>query len=560
MVLPGLPRKRSMLSELVIHNLVIVEHARLCPGVGLTVVSGETGAGKSLLLDALEMVSGERAQGAVVGPWSDAATVTAVFHPDADRCERVLAACSVPPADGQYILRRKIGAAGRSQAWINDVPVTLAALRSAAEWLIEIHSQHEPQRLSDVAVQMELLDGFAGTREMAAEYVGAHRRVGELAQALAEIDGGSRESVKELDYTAFQLREIEALQPKRGEFAELEARHALMTSAGSWRELADEAVQSLTEEERSAGAILARLSRRLAEAPDPKLAEAARACQQALEAVRDASAWCAEASERLDADPGEISKIEERLNAYHELRRKHGDGDDELFSVWEALSRRLQELSTVGERRSATAEELARSIARRAEIGAALAKQRASRFARLAKSVHQHLSDLGMPKATLSLAAQELAEPGPLGSVHQEFLVRTNPGMPEGRLGDVASGGESARIALSLAESLAQHDRMPVLVFDEVDSGVGGRLGAIIGAKLAHLARDRTVLAVTHTPQLAAAAQRQYLVRKRQGDKETRVSVVEVSGEERLREISDMLGGGKAALDQAKALLSGAAH
>ncbi len=547
-----------MLSELVIHNLVIVEHARLNPGEGLTVVSGETGAGKSLLLDALEMVSGERVQSRVVGPWAESATVTAVFQAGVVVCSRIETLCSVPAADGQYILRRRISGGGRSQAWINDVPVTAGALRLAADHLLEIHSQHEPLRLADPAVQLEMLDAYAGLGDKAAAYSATHERVLALTKVLSDLDGGARESVKELDYLTFQLREIEALQPRRGELVELQSRHALLSSASTWKELAEGAVQSLSEDERSVANVLARLARRLGEAPEPGLANAAVACQQALEAVRDAAASCGQAAERLSADPTELAKTEGRLNAYHELCRKHGDGETPLLAAWEQLSLRIQELSTVGERRAKTAADFSLAVGERKRLGLALAKARSTAFVKLAKAAHEHLGELSMPKARMSLDEELLAEPTSLGTHRQEFLVQTNPGMAAGKLRDVASGGECARIALALAEALAAQEHVPVMVFDEVDSGVGGRLGAVIGAKLARLAHGRTVLAVTHTPQLAAAARRQYLVSKQQGDRDTRVTVAEVSGDARLKEISEMLGGGKAALDQARALLGGA--
>lgn len=547
-----------MLIELVVQNLVIVEQARLAPAEGLTVVSGETGAGKSLLLDAIEMVSGGRAQAQLVGPWADAATVTAVFQVADALSRRIAEACSVPAADGQFLLRRRIGAGGRSQAWINDVPVTVAALKAAASLLVEVHAQNEPLRLGDPAVQLALLDAYGGLEERAAAYRAAHESVLVLTRELAALDGGERESVKELDYLTFQARELDGLQPRRGEFTELEARHALLSSSAEWRTLAEQAVQSLTDDERAVAVVLGRLAKRLAEAPEPNLAEAGRACAQAVECVREAAASCASGLERLVADPGELVRAEERLNAYHELFRKHGEGEDVLFAAWEALSTRIRELSTIGERRERAAAALAETRAERDRLGTELARARKTAFAKLAKDVHAALADLGMPKARISLDESEAAQPSPLGTVRQELQVQANPGMPAGRLADVASGGEAARIALALAEALAERDPVPVMVFDEVDSGVGGRLGAAIGAKLARLGRGRTVLAVTHTPQLAAAAQRQYLVSKSQDAKRTRVSVAEVSGEERVKEISEMLGGGRAAVDQAKSLLHGA--
>lgn len=549
-----------MLLELAVQNVVIVEQARLTPGAGLTVVSGETGAGKSLLLDALEMVCGGRCQAQLVGPWGDAATVTAVVQVGDATAQAAEAACGIPPQDGTYLLRRRLTAGGRSQAWINDTPVTVATLRALAAELIEVHAQHEALRLADPARQLAVLDAFAGLQAQATAYRAAHEHVVATAATLASLDGGERESVRELDYLRFQEREIDALAPVRGEFSALDQRHQLLSSASEWRATAAEAVVQLSEDDRSCERILARFARRLQEAPEPRFQEAARACAAALEQVRDAAAHCSDAGEALQADPGELATVEARLNAYQELFRKHGDGEEALLSAWQALRDRIAELSSVGERRAAAAAELAAARARREELGAALAQARTRAAQTLAKQVHAHLADLGMPKAVLSLRTEAQAEPTALGTMRQELVIATNPGLPAGPLGAIASGGEAARISLALAEALAARDQIPVLVFDEVDSGVGGRLGAIIGGKLASLGRDRTVLAVTHTPQLAAAAHRQYLVTKAISGKQTRTLVREVEGAARLKEISEMLGGGKAALDQARALLQEAAR
>lgn len=548
-----------MLIDLAVHNLVIVADAKISPQQGLTVISGETGAGKSLLLDAIALLLGERAQSGLVGPHGEYADVSAVFALKPPLAKRIEELCGIAADDGQLIIRRKLNEQGRSQAWINDVPVTVAALRSIADSLVDIRVQHEALSLSDPARQLELLDDFGGHRDEAARYHELHQRCLEAEQQLAALEGGERQSVKELDYVKFQLREFEALHPQRGEFAQLEQRCAALSGAEHWQQLAGQAAAALGEGDRSVMQALASFARKLTGAPDQALAQAAQACAQALECVKEAAASCADAQERLHADPVELAKIQDRLNAWQELMRKHGDGEDVLFAAWESLKTRAGDLDGLGEKREKLRKDLEKARDQRIAVGKALAKARSQAFAKLNKVIQRELADLGMPKCALSLS-EGPAEPGPLGLVDQQFLVCTNPGLPAGKLSDVVSGGEAARLTLAMAVALAEHDHTPVLIFDEVDSGVGGRLGAMIGAKLAALAKQRTVIAVTHTPQLAASAHKHYVVKKQQRNRATAVTVTEVSGQERTAEIAEMLGGGKAALGQAKELLVGASR
>lgn len=547
-----------MLLELVVQNLVIVRQARLAPGPGLTVVSGETGAGKSLLLDALELVLGGRGQAKLVGSHGDAATVTAVFQVPAALHPAIEAGCGVAVQEGNLILRRRLAANGRSQCWINDVPVTVASLQGAGRLLVEIRAQHEARYLADPSRQLALLDAWSRTRDDAISYGALHERCLACARTLAGLVSGERDSLKELEFLRFQAREFAALAPQRGELATLEARHALLSGVEEWRARAAAAADALGEGDRAVLRVLGQSARSLGEAPDERLAAAGLACAQAGELVREAQAACLDAIDRLVGDAGELAQLDERRNAYYDLMRKHGDSEDALLAAMEATASRIAELEGLDGRRTALEAELNGLRQERGALGARLAKARAAGFAKLVKEVTRHLVELGMPKARLVLHAEELVEPGPLGIVHQEILAATNPGSPPGRLGDIASGGEAARISLAIASAFAGLDRIPVMVFDEVDSGVGGRLAGAIGAQLAALAGDRTVIAVTHAPQVAACAGRHYAVRKIQGEDTTMVDVVEVTGERRLAEIAEMLGGGKAALGQARALMQGA--
>ncbi|MDA3963094.1 MAG: AAA family ATPase [Planctomycetota bacterium] len=544
-----------MLLELHIRNLVILEQAQLEPGCGLTVISGETGAGKSLMLDALSLLLGGRGDRKWVGPYGDHTTVCGVFQVDAPRLAKIADLAQLSLTDEQVILRRRLAANGRSQAWINDMPVGVTTLKAVGDELVDIRVQHDHLRLARVDRQLELIDRFGGHVELAASYRSCHQRVLDGAAELTRLQEGDRDSLRELDYLRFLLREIDELDPQQGELAELEQRQRLLAGAQEWQELAGEATARLADDDDSVSAVLARLARRLEEAPDENLAGAGLALSQALEAVRDAAVTCAAANERLEADPGELARIDQRLAAFYDQLRKHGGTEVSLLAAREDSARRVSELENLDQRRDQLAAELALARSEREGLGSELATARSKAFKRLAKQVQTQLKELGMPKAQLLLHEAAGGEAGPHGTRHQEIYVRTNPGLPAGPLGEIASGGEAARLTLALAVPLAKQDDTPVLVFDEVDAGVGGRLGAIMGAKLAALAQNRTVLAVTHTPQLAAAADTNYLVRKDQGKDATAVRIVQLSGDDLLSELADMLGGGTAARQQAIALL-----
>jgi DNA repair protein RecN (Recombination protein N) len=457
--------------------------------------------------------------------------------------------------DGQCILRRRLAKNGRSQAWINDIPVTVSALQQAADYLVEIRAQHESMRMGDVARQMELLDGYGNLEALAQAYREVHERCLAQAHDLEALESGERNSLKELDYLRYQAQEFKALAPQVGDLTALEQRFALLSSAEVWRQRAEHATAVLTENEKSVLRMLGGIAKSLQDAPDERLQKAAQACAQALECTRDASAECQAAAEHIQSNPQALKRLEEQRDIWYDLMRKHGDGEAAIISAWASIEARISSIEGLDEKRDALRKSLGESQQQRQDFAEQLRVKRQASFKRLGKAVSKELADLGMPKTQLELSEEPLTQPGPHGLVLQEIMVATNPGLPPDKLRNVASGGEAARLSLAFAIVLSAQDNTPVLIFDEVDSGVGGRLGAVIGSKLAALARDRTVLVITHTPQVAAAASKHYTVHKHQLQRRTDVTVVEVVGEQRLIELSDMLGGGAAALNQAKSLL-----
>lgn len=551
-----------MLLELSVRNLLIVDAVCIEPGEGLTVITGETGAGKSLLLDAIDLLLGGRAHAAVVGPHGDDAQISAVILPTQDACDLVEEVLGEAPSPQEpLLLRRRVARSGRSQAWINDIPVGVRSLGAVARLLVELRSQNEQLRLVDPQHQQQALDGFAGHGDLARSYSQVHRQLLAAQRSLRELRDGSQDSVRELEFIRYQLAEFAAVEPTPGEMEALQKRQEMLAGAVEWRHLCEEVVDRLGEGESAIMPQIGALAQRLQQAPDQALSAAGEACLQANDILADAVRSCAAAADGIVPDPQALAEADDRLQVLLDLIRKHGGSEQALFERWQALQKQEQDLQDIEQRCHQLSQDCDRLMIKREELGLRLAQARREAAQSFSRKVCDELKALGMPKVKLEWRDQDDAQPNASAFVGQSWMIQTNPGMPPGPLSKVPSGGEMSRLSLAMAVVQATIGRQssprgaPTLIFDEIDSGVGGRLGAVMAAKLKHLAQGCSVLVVSHTPQMAAAACRHYRVAKCQGDDNTVVQVAQMQGEQRVGEVADMLGGGEAALNQAKVLL-----
>jgi len=548
------------LRELTVENLAVVESVRLALGPGFTVLTGETGAGKSLVVDALALVLGERASSDLVRSGTDAARVEAVFDApsvgDDDALGDVVAA-----GEGQLIVRREIAADGRSTVRVNDRAVTVGGLASVGASLGEIHGQHDQQRLLEPGHQLALLDAFGGHAELRSGVAEAHRAWRAAVAASAELLTDDRELVRRIDLLRHQVAEIAGAGPRPGEDEELEAQLRAAAHAETIARATAGAVAALRDEGGATDA-LGSAERELSAAAhhDDRLAElAGRASALAAESVelaRDVAA----AAETIDLDPASRAAAEERLALLYDLRRKYGEGLEAVIAFGEEAAAELHRLEHQGEER-----ERSRAVEeeRLAALRASCNRMRAARLAAagsLAKAVNAELPPLGLPAGAFDIDLDPV-EPGPTGADRVTFTFAPNPGEPPRPLGRIASGGEASRLALALKVVLAAADDTPLLVFDEVDAGVGGRNALALGERLKALSTFHQVLCVTHLPQVAAHADTHLVVDKRVAGKRTTTDVRVLDAEERAAELAAMLGGpsaGEEARAAAVALLRAA--
>ncbi len=548
-----------MLRELHVRDFALLEDVRVEFGPGLNVLTGETGAGKSMLVDALGAVLGYRTPQDVVRTGASAARIAAVF--DLSRWPRVVEAAAelgVPVDDGTLVLVREVG--GRARAYANGEPTTVTVLRRLGTLLVEVHGQHEGQRLLDSSTHRELLDAFGQevVGNLQARVRTLFERWHKARSALRSLEGDERERTHRADLLAFQVAEIEAARLRPGELDELLAVRARLVHAERLRELVAAAYDALYGGEE--GAAADRVGRAVAllrqaaqwDADLWPVVEALEGVQAQLqEAARDVRA----ALDRSQSDPARLEETEDRIAALRALLRKYGDTEEAVLAYAKRAAEELEALRTADSRREALAAEVE---ALEEELAAAvrdLSEARAEVARRLERAAVRHLRDLAMPSAQFQvqlhtreddeglLVGGRRVAVGPWGADRVEFLLSTNPGEPPKALERVASGGELSRVMLALRSALAAADPAPVMVFDEVDAGVGARTGQVIGAKLSELARRSQVLCVTHLPQIAAVAHHHLAIRKVTEGGRTRTLVEVLDAEARVEEIARMLSG-----------------
>jgi DNA repair protein RecN (Recombination protein N) len=536
-----------VLTELRIRNFAIIEQLALPLVEGFNVLSGETGAGKSIIVGALGFLLGERASADLVRTGADKATVEGVFELG-DRASELAALLDergIDVEDHTVVLRREISAAGRTRAWINDATTTAAVLAEVGRQLVNLHGQHEAQTLLDGDSQRRILDAFGGATRQAETVRIAHEALARTAREIAELERRRVEVERRADYLRHVTAEIEDARLREGEDVTLEEEARRLEHAEELRTLAQGIVAELEGDEGAVLGALAHVGRSLAQIQkiDPSLERLQELHDNAFYALQELSRELEEYGARVELDPERLEEVQRRRDLLFRLTKKYGPS---LAEVIETGRRSRAELDLVD-----TADlDLRQLEARRAEAAATLAAEarrlsemRAAASTRLAREVDAVLPDLGMPDGRFHVALAPCAEIGAHGAEDVEFRVALNLGHEARPLARVASGGELSRVMLALKTILARLDHVPTLVFDEVDAGIGGRVGLQVGDTMRRVAAHHQVLAITHLPQIAARAHHHIVVTKGARGGVTTADTRVAAGDERVTEIARMLGG-----------------
>lgn len=538
-----------MLTHIHIRDFAIIDELELELDNGMTALTGETGAGKSILVDALGLLLGDRADASWVRHGSDKAEISAGFtSAHLDTVQRWLVTQELDSADQECQLRRVIHREGRSRAYINGSPVPLQSLRALGDLLVDIHGQHEHQSLVRREIQRELLDGFGGhDREL--ETVGGDFRNWRTAQdELEQLRALAQERDSRLEFVRFQVEELEGLAVGADEIPELETEHARLANAGYLLESCQKSLQQLYEAD--AGCAHHLISQSLATVEE--LAQLDAVLKPVQELLSDAQIQVQEAAEELrryadglEQDPQRLQWVEQRLGAIHDLARKHRVEAAALPALLEQLQTELQTLDHADQRLSGLAAEVAQHRAAYETSATKLHKARKRAAKAFGQRVSEAMQGLGMAGGQFQVQVSERSDGkfSAQGCDQIEFLVSANPGQPPMPLGKVASGGELSRISLAIQVIAADNAHIPTLIFDEVDTGVGGGVAETVGKQLRALGGQRQVLCVTHLPQVAAQAHQHLQVSKLAGDDTTRTSIRTLVSAERVDEVARMLGG-----------------
>jgi DNA repair protein RecN (Recombination protein N) len=535
-----------VLLELRLRNVAVIEAVTLPLAGGLNVLTGETGAGKSLIVGALGLLLGERAAADRIRSGQDRATVEATFDARGlDGVRAWLDARGIDADDDTLILKREVSVAGRSRAWVNGTAVTVAVLRALGAQLITVHGQHEAQHLLDAAAQRSVLDAYAGATDAAQRVAGAYARVLAARESRSALEGRRQAAAQRADYLRFLVEEIDAAQLHPGEDEALDAEHRRLANAEELRSTAEAIVSMLQGDDGAMLDQLATAQRALGtlQRIDPSLERLQASSDAAYYALDELARELATYADGIEADPLRLREVEARRALLHHLLRKHGPAVSDVIATAEQARHELALVDDIESARADAERELHDARAAHAVVAAELTRLRTAAASRLAHAVGTLLPELGMVDGRFLVQLTPLGEVGAHGAEQVQFLVALNAGTAPGPLDRVASGGELARVMLAVSTVLARLQAVPTLVFDEVDAGVGGAVAWQVGALMRRVAAHHQVLAISHLAQIAACAHHHVVVRKARADGFTTSDTETVQGDTRVLELARMLGG-----------------
>jgi len=549
----------AVLNLLRIKNLALVEELEWQIGPGFVAVTGETGAGKSIIIGALQLLLGERADKSLIRTGAETCTVEAIFEGDGlQKLSAQLDDSGIEPGDGELIIKRTLSASGANRQFINGSATTLSILKNLGDELVDLHGPHDHQSLLSPDKQLELLDSFARANLQLTEY---RKHFRQLQLSMAEhgaLNTAETAREQELDLLRHQIGEISAANLDPGEEEEIESRYRLASNSKRLIELANAIASKISEAE---GSVLSQLSEtqrllRELEKIDRSVAQFVTGHETAVVELGEIARSLSNYAEKLDLDPEQLAALEQRVSLFETLKRKYGSSISEIIQFAERARERLSKI----EGRDAELERLAKEIEKvRVQMnraGDALRKLRVKAAPKLSETVRKNLVDLGFKQSEFEARLNALDEPRASGFDSVELLFSPNPGEPLKPLRTIASSGEISRVMLAVKSALAAHDSIPLLVFDEIDTNVGGEIAHAVGAKMRALGHDHQVICITHLAPVAARAFSHFVVTKKVARGRTFSSLEEVTGKARREEIARMLGGkSESALQLAASLL-----
>jgi DNA repair protein RecN (Recombination protein N) len=536
----------TWLNLLRIKNLALVEDLEWPLASGFTAITGETGTGKSIIIGALQLLLGERADKALIRTGAEMCTVEAVFTgEDFAGLNKRLDETGIERCDGDLILKRSLSLTGTNRQFINGSPTTLANLKELGNNLVDLHGPHDHQSLLSPERQLDVLDAFADAESARAKFAEIFRKLRAVEQEHAALDTAETAREQELDLLRHQINEITAANLSAGEETQIESRYRLASNSKRLIEIASAVAMRLAEADEAILGQLAETQRLLRELEklDPAMAAKASAHEAAVVELSEIARDLARYAERLDLDPGQLAALEQRVTLFESLKRKYGATISEVIAFGERAGERMRKIEGRDEELQRLAKEMEKARVDLKHAGEVLRKLRAQVAPKLSETVRRNLRDLGFKQSQFEARLIELETARATGFDAAEFLFSPNPGEPLKPLRAIASSGEISRLMLAIKSALAAQDAVPLLVFDEIDANVGGEIAYAVGARMQELAERHQVLCITHLPQVAVAASSHFVVTKAVVKGRTYSQLREVSGKARHEEIARMLGG-----------------